>query len=83
MPLSLRFGAFRIYRLSRLKTNLAVRAVAERFVRRRATAAQGNLGSALSRNPIARGVVNLYIAFNEIRSIWFWTNRNVCHVFPL
>src|SRR5205823_3017599 len=62
--LRLRFGAFGIYCLRRLKSDLTMCAVAERFVRRSSAAAQGDARKIVSRNLVSGGVINIYLPFD-------------------
>src|SRR6185503_13703922 len=66
----LRFSALRINGFRGLKTDLAMRAVAERLVRRRSTPAERDLRSIVSRNLVSGGVVDINRTFDEVRSIW-------------
>ena len=80
--LGLWLGTFRIYGFSRLKSDLAVRAIAERLVRRSAAAAQSDPGPAFGVDLVSRGVVNVDWSFNQIWTIRFRTNSCIRHFFP-
>jgi len=76
------FRAFGIYGFGRLEADLAVGAVAKWFIGRSATPAQSDPRPIVSRNLIAGGVIDIHRTFDQIWTIWFRTNRYVCHFFP-
>src|SRR5437588_11020249 len=69
--LRLRLRAFRVNHFSGLESDLTVRAVAERLVRRSAAATQGNARAIVCGELISRSVVNINWAGDEVGAIRF------------
>src|SRR5437660_12632131 len=77
--LRLRIRAFRVNHFSGLESDLTVRAVTKRLVRRSAAAAQRYARPIVGGDLIPRSVININWTFDQIGTIWFRTDRYVCH----
>src|SRR5436309_11370555 len=71
--------AFRVNYFSGLESDLTVRAVTKRLVRRSAAAAQSDAWAIVGGELISRRVVNINWTFDQIGTIWFRTDGYVCH----
>src|SRR5213592_1292498 len=77
--LRLRLRAFRVNYFSGLESDLTVRAVTKRLVRRSAAAAQSDAWAIVGGELISRRVVNINWTFDQIGTIRFRTDRYLCH----